>query len=148
METRLDTILNDKGHQLHVVEPEATVIEAVEVMNRERIGAVLVVAGEARLVGIFTERDILSRVIEQARDASETAVKEVMTRRVVTVLPSLTAEEAMAVMTQKRCRHLPVIDDGELLGLVSIGDLSCWMVHDKNYLIDQLFNYVTDQYPA
>ena len=71
-----------------------------------------------------------------------------MTRRVVTVPPSLTAEEAMAVMTQKRCRHLPVIDDGELLGLVSIGDLSCWMVHDKNYLIDQLFNYVTDQYPA
>jgi CBS domain-containing protein len=147
METRLDTILNNKSCDLHTVEPDATVIDAVRLMNQERVGAVLVLQ-DSKLVGVFTERDVLTRVMEPARDPRATKITEVMTERVVTVPLSTTLEEAQAVMTQKRCRHLPVLENGELVGLVSIGDLTCWTVHDKNYLIDQLVNYVTRQYPV
>jgi len=147
MKTRLGTILKGKGRQIHAVHPDATVIEAVWVMNRNRAGAVLVMEG-LRLVGMFTERDILHRVIESGRDPTATPVKEVMTSDVVSVESEGTVGEAMAVMTEKRCRHLPVFEDHELIGVVSIGDLTRWLIHDKVFLIDQLFKYVTDQYPA
>jgi len=147
METRLDTILRTKSGNLYSVEPDTTAIDAVRLMNRERVGAVLVLQ-ESKLHGIFTERDILTRVLEPARDPSTTRILEVMTERVVTVHLNTTLKEAQAVMTEKRCRHLPVLEKGELVGLVSIGDLTRWMVHDKNYLIDQLVNYVTDRYPV
>jgi CBS domain-containing protein len=147
MKTRLDTILNDKGRQVFAVHPDATTIEAVWLMNRNKIGAVLVL-DDTRLVGIFTERDILTRVVEGGRDATTTPVKEVMTTDVVTMQAHRTVEEGLAVMSGRRCRHLPVFEDRELIGLVSIGDLIRWLIHDKSFLIDQLYNFVTDQYPA
>jgi CBS domain-containing protein len=147
MKTLLSTILEDKGRQIHAVHPDATVIEAVWVMNRNRAGAVLVM-DLSQLLGVFSERDILTRVIEAGKDPSTTAVKEVMTSEIVSVQSARTVGEAMAVMTETRCRHLPVFDDDGLLGLVSIGDLTRWLIRDKAFLIDQLYNYVTDQYPA
>jgi CBS domain-containing protein len=147
MDTRIEAILNDKGRQVHSVPIDSTVLEAARAMNRARVGAVLVVV-ESRLVGIFSERDILTRVVEQGLDAATTRVRDVMTERVAVVHPQTTVAEAMAVMTERRCRHLPVFDGGQLSGIVSIGDLTRWTVHDRNFLIEQLYNYVTDQYPA
>ena len=147
MKTLLSTILDNKGHDMHAVHPDSTIIEAVWVMNRNRVGAVLVVNGP-RLVGIFSERDALTRVIESGLDATATPVKDVMTSDVVTVPSHRTVEEALAVMTERRIRHLPVFDEGRIIGIVSIGDLTRWMIRDREFLIDQLYNYVVDQYPA
>lgn len=147
MESRIDAILNDKGHEVHSVAARTSVLEAARTMNRARVGAVLVLDG-TRLVGIFTERDILMRVVEPGLDPAATPVRDVMTERVAVVHPQTTVAEAMAVMTERRCRHLPVFDGDRLAGVVSIGDLTRWTVHDRNFLIEQLYNYVTDQYPA
>jgi CBS domain-containing protein len=147
METRLDTILKRKGHAIHSVRPGSTVRQAVELMNAERIGGVLVVDEDDTLVGVFSERDILSRVVQAGRDIDTTLLAEVMTKKIATVQVSITVQEAMAVMTKRRCRHLPVFDGDRLIGVVSIGDLTCWIVDDKNYLIDQLVSFVTDRYP-
>jgi CBS domain-containing protein len=147
MDTRIDAILSDKGHQVHSVPIDSMVLDAVRAMNRAGVGAVLVMA-ESRLVGIFTERDILTRVVEQGLDPASTSVREVMSERVAAVRPETTIAEAMAVMTERRCRHLPVFDGDRLAGVVSIGDLTRWTVHDRNFLIEQLYNYITDQYPG
>ena len=147
MDSRIDAILEDKGRQVHSVPADSTVWDAVCAMNRAGVGAVLVLE-ESRLVGIFTERDILTRVVEQKLDAATARVRDVMTKRVAVVHPETTTAEAMAVMTERRCRHLPVFDGDRLVGVVSIGDLTRWTVHDRNFLIEQLYNYVTDQYPA
>jgi CBS domain-containing protein len=147
MDSRIESILDDKGRVIHSVAPDGTVLETVRKMNQAGVGAVLVLDQE-RLVGIFTERDILTRVLEQGRDPAATRVRDVMTPRVAAVSSATTVAEAMAIMTEKRCRHLPVFDENRLMGVVSIGDLTRWMVHDRNFLIEQLTNYVTDQYPA
>jgi CBS domain-containing protein len=148
MKTLLNTILDTKGHDVYAVHPDATVNEAVWQMNRNRVGAVLVMDG-SRLMGIFSERDALTRVIEGGRDVTTTAVTSVMTSEIIAVSGSRTVEEAMAVMTQRRIRHLPVLDEQQqIVGIVSIGDLTRWMIRDREFLIDQLYNYVVDQYPA
>jgi CBS domain-containing protein len=116
-------------------------------MNRERIGAVLVHDGE-RVVGIFTERDVLTRVIDQGRDPAATPVAEVMTSALITVGPATTVAEAMAVVTEKRCRHLPVMEGDRLVGLVSIGDLTRWLTRHQAWHIEDLVRYITGAYPV
>ncbi len=143
----LSDVLRDKGAALHTVPADATVAAAVRRMNEERIGSLLVVDGAA-IVGIFTERDVLVRVVDAARDATRTLVAEVMTRSVVHVRPTTAVEEAMAIMTEKRCRHLPVIEGRRPCGMVSIGDLTRWVIKDQSIEIKDLFEYIQGKYPG
>jgi CBS domain-containing protein len=145
--TRLGVLLQHKGAQVHDVAPSATVLDAVRRMNQERVGALLVRDG-GEVVGIFTERDVLVRVIDPGRDPGTTLVGQVMTRELVTVGPGTTVEEAMGVVTEKRCRHLPVMDGGALLGLVSIGDLTRWVTRHQAWHIEDLVRYITGAYPG
>lgn len=140
-------VLAYKGHRIETVSPEASVLDAVAKMNAHRIGSVLVTdtyrPGQPyRPVGIFTERDVLVRVIAPGLDPSKTPVGDVMTRTPITVRASATIAEAMRVVTERRCRHLPVIDDTGLCGLISIGDLTKWVVNDQRQTIDDLQGYI------
>jgi CBS domain-containing protein len=136
-------VLADKGSQVHTIAPGATVADAVARMNELRIGALLVI-DNGRPVGIFTERDVLVRVVAERRDPASTGVVEVMTRRLVSIAPTTTVEDAMVIVTESRCRHLPVIDAGTLCGLVSIGDLTRWVVRDQQHRIADLVGYITN----
>lgn len=147
MNDTLRTLLKSKGRTVHTVSPEATVLDAVRKMNHERIGALLVMKDD-ELVGIFTERDVLIRVVDQARDPAATRVAEVMTGNPVVVTAAATINEAMAIVSEKRCRHLPVVDEGKLLGLVSAGDLTHWVTRGHEYHIQDLVNYITGKYPV
>jgi CBS domain-containing protein len=135
-------ILEEKGGAIETVGPQAQVIEAVQKMNERRIGSLLVIE-DGRPVGIFTERDVLTRVVARRLDPNKTPVIEVMTRQLVTISPTATVHEAMRVITDTRCRHLPVIaPDGSIAGMVSIGDLTRWVVRDQQQTIDDLNDYV------
>jgi len=147
MRKTLDSLLASKGRQVHHIGPEATVLEAVRAMNAQKIGALLICDG-GEVLGIFTERDVLTRVLENERDPAATKISEVMSSEVVTVGPSTHVEEAMAVITERRCRHLPVLDDGKLVGLVSIGDLTRWVSRHQQGHIQDLVNYITRKYPV
>jgi CBS domain-containing protein len=146
MKDTLNSVLRHKGPTVHQVQPETTVVDAVRQMNRERIGSLLV-TDDQRVIGIFSERDVLCRVVDQGRDPAITPVSEVMTRQVVAVSPSTTVDEAMAVVTEKRCRHLPVMEGQQLKGMVSIGDLTQWMTRNQEVHIQDLVNYITGKYP-
>ncbi len=144
----LKNLIDQKGGEVYSVAPEATVADAVDTMNAHRIGAVLVMEQGAQWpAGIFTERDVLQRVINAGRDPHTVPVRDVMTGSLVVVRPNMSVEEAMAVVTEKRCRHLPVVDGDRLVGLVSAGDLTRWMIRDQSVQIDHLVSYITDQYP-
>lgn len=147
MNDTLRTLLKSKGRAVHTVSPESTVLDAVRKMNHERIGALLVMSHD-ELVGIFTERDVLTRVVDQVRDPSATRVAEVMTSQPVVVTAAATINEAMAIVSEKRCRHLPVVDEGKLVGLVSAGDLTHWVTRGHEYHIQDLVNYITGKYPV
>ena len=107
-----------------------SVADAVAEMNRHRVGSVLVLDG-GRLVGIFTERDVLRRVVGATVDPKRTLVADVMTAGVITISPDVTIEDTMVLFTEKRCRHLPVVDNGKLVGTISIGDVTRWMADSR-----------------
>jgi CBS domain-containing protein len=134
-------LLDQKSEAMEVVKPQTSIMEAIRRMNERQIGSVLVMEG-SRMLGIFTERDVLTRVVPQRLDPTKTPVAEVMTRTPVTIKPTTTVQEAMMVVTDTRRRHLPVVDDGKVLGMVSIGDLTRWVVRDQQRTIDDLFDYV------
>ncbi len=134
-------ILDQKTEPLETISPRATVSEAVSRMNERQIGSVLVMEGE-RLVGIFTERDVLTRVVPNCLDATKLSVSEVMTRQPITIAPTTTVEEAMMVVSDTRRRHLPVVQAGRVLGMISIGDLTRFVVRDQKRTIDDLIDYV------
>jgi CBS domain-containing protein len=147
METKLSILLQDKGSAVHTVAPDATVLDAVRRMNEAGVGSLLVMNGD-ELVGIFTERDVLRRVVDSDLDAAATRIAKVMTRDLVTVGPGATVAEAMTVVTEKRCRHLPVCEEGRLLGVVSSGDLTRWATRSQATHIQDLVNYITGKYPG
>ncbi|HET8733331.1 MAG TPA: CBS domain-containing protein [Anaeromyxobacteraceae bacterium] len=155
METKTDTqtplsqILAGKsrGTATLTVPPEVTVAAAAEVLIRNQVGSVVVLDG-GRIVGIFTERDILRRVVGERRDPTSTRVADVMTRDLVVMRPSATVVDAMRVISEKRIRHVPVVEDGKLLGVVSQGDLNHWLVRDREGQIQDLVDFVTSKYPA
>jgi len=140
-------VLELKGREIQTVSPEASVTEAVRLMDEKRIGAVLVMQ-DRRPAGIFTERDVLRRVVAAGRNPEKTPIAEVMTREVIAIRSSATVEDAMAVMSEKRCRHLPVLDGDAIAGLISSGDLLHWQIRDKDSHIEQLVNFITGKYPA
>ena len=136
-----------KGSGVSHVGPESTVQDAVRQMNRERVGALLVMVGDT-IVGIFTERDLLSRVVAEDRSPAQTLVGDVMTTEIVAVKPTRTVGEAMQIVSEKRVRHLPVVEDGRLLGIISSGDLTRWTVAEKEGLIHSLMDYIQGTYPG
>ena len=142
----INAVLADKGRQVYAVSPNETVREAVRQMNHAGVGAVIVaviVNDHHKLVGIFTERDVLRRVVDQGRNPDTTHVKDVMTSDLFVVQTQTRIEDAMAMMTAHRCRHLPVLDGGELVGLVSIGDLNRWASLNLEAHLQQLTEYIT-----
>jgi CBS domain-containing protein len=141
MNDPISSILEHKGSDVVTVAPDATVLGAVQRMNERRIGALLVTDG-GRPVGIFTERDVLVRVVAAGLDPGGTLVREVMTQNPVVVNSNVTVGQAMMIITERRCRHLPVIDGARLRGLISIGDLTSWVVRHQQRMIDDLHDYM------
>ena len=137
----LDLILRNKGHEIHAVAPEATVHDALLIMAEKGVAAVLVLAHE-ELAGIVSAKDYGSKVILRGGSATDTRVQEVMTSPVVTVTLEATVLECMAIMTRHHIRHLPVFDKGELVGVVSMGDLASAVIADQAFRIEQLMTYV------
>ena len=142
MNTTLSTLLQSKGSALHTVPSSLTVSDAVKEMNRHKIGSVLVMNGE-KLAGIFTERDVLTRVVAENLDPRTTPITKVMSGSVLTVGPEMTVQQAMDIFTEKRCRHLPVIQGGRLLGLISIGDVSRWVANAHRAEAESLRQYIS-----
>lgn len=139
--TTVQQILDAKGHDIYFVRPDDTVLHALEMMESKNVGAVLVKVDD-RLVGIFTERHYARKVFLRGRSSPKTLIREVMETDVVYVEPGQTAEACMALMTEKRIRHLPVLRDGGLIGIISIGDLMKSIIADREFSIDQLVRYV------
>jgi len=133
----LSKLMQERRASVHSVTPDTTVTECVRRMNELKIGAMLVMAGE-RLAGIFTERDAMTRVLGGGLDPTRTPVAEVMSSDPVCVSPSTTLAEARALVTTKRIRHLPVVEDGRVVGMVSSGDLTHWLVRDQSVRIGDL----------
>jgi len=142
MHTSIRAILEEKGHVVHSVRPQETVLRAVEEMAERRLGAILV-CESSRTLGILSERDVMTRVLLQRRDPATTKVDAVMTRDVVVIEPSTTTSEAMAIMTDKRCRHLPVVEKGKIVGVISIGDLVRHASKEQEFEIRMLTDYVS-----
>ncbi len=147
MNVPITAILERKGKNVFSVPPTVTVEDAVAEMNRHRVGSVLVIDSD-RLVGIFTERDVLRRVVGAGIDPKRAMVADVMTPGVITISPDSTIEETMVIFTEKRCRHLPVIDHGQLIGTISIGDVTRWMADAHRAEAEHLKNYITGGFPA
>jgi CBS domain-containing protein len=147
MNTPISAILDRKGRDVFSVSPTTTIAEAVAEMNRHRVGSVLVIDG-GRLVGIFTERDVLRRVVGASVDPSRTQVAEMMTPGVLTISPVTTIEDTMRIFTEKRCRHLPVVENGRLVGTISIGDVTRWMSDMHRAEAEHLKNYITSGFSA
>lgn len=143
MHGSVETLLREKGSTVHRVSSAATVLAAVDRMNEHRIGALLVEGEDGVVEGIITERDVMMRVVSARRDPSATRVRDAMTGSLVVIPSDTTIEGAMSIMTKKRCRHLPVMDGHQLVGLVSIGDLTRWVIRDQKHEIDDLVHYVT-----
>jgi CBS domain-containing protein len=138
----LGEILREKGSTVYTSPPTATVLEAVETMGAKHVGAVLV-CDEGGLIGILSERDILTRVILAHRDPGKTTVSDVMTREIVCADPETSGEEAMAIMTDRRVRHLPVVSGEGLEGIISIGDLVRVAARDQEFEVRMLIDYVS-----
>jgi CBS domain-containing protein len=147
MNTPISALVERKGSAMHSVPPTISVFDAVSEMNRHRIGAILVL-DDSHLVGIFTERDVLKRVVGAGVDPRRARVADVMSTGVITITPEATIEDAMTIFTEKRCRHLPVVCEGRLRGVISIGDITRWMSDAHRTEAEHLRNYITGGVPV
>jgi CBS domain-containing protein len=142
MATQILSILLDRASTLHAVSPDSTAFDALTLVAEKGIAAVLVME-EGKLRGIFSGKDYASRVALRARNGRETPVRDAMTSTLITVGPEATVEECMKVMTTRRFRHLPIMKDGEVIGLVTLADLVRHQLAHKQFEIDQLISYVS-----
>jgi CBS domain-containing protein len=143
----VEHILKRKGGQIHSISPDATVYEALEKLAEKDIGALVVMSG-TDVVGVFSERDYVRKVILKGRSSREMQVHEIMSSPAVTVNRKTTIDDCMHLMTSKRFRHLPVVDAGMVVGVVSIGDLVNWIMTVQDETIHQLEDYITGKYPG
>jgi CBS domain-containing protein len=146
---KIGDILNHKGGTVHTVGADEMVLDAVQKMVSQNVGSLLVIR-DGEIAGIVTERDYLREVIVRGRTSKETPVRDIMTgqKEVVCVSPTCSLEEGMAIMTDRRIRHLPVIDEGQLVGIVSIGDIVKQLSREQKAQIQYLTDYITGKYPA
>ena len=135
-------LLQGKGHDVWSIGPEASVYDAIAKMAQEEVGALVVLEGEL-LVGVVSERDYARKVVLQGRSSRDTKTKDIMTTRVAYARPDQSVEDCMAVMTEKRIRHLPVMDGDKLLGVISIGDLVKFIIEEQKHVIEQLEQYIS-----
>jgi len=140
--TTVARILQSKADKtVYTIAPAASVLDAVKLMAEENIGALPVVEA-GKIVGVISERDCARKIVLTGRSTKDTAVRDIMTSQVMYVRPDQTSEECMALMTENRIRHLPVIDQGRLSGLVSIGDLVKDVIAEQKFIIEQLEHYI------
>ena len=139
--TTVQQLLEDKGHDVWSIHPDISVFDAIQLMASKDVGA-LVVVEDDRPVGIFTERHYARNVILKGKSSPKTRTRDIMTTDVICARPEQTVEQCMAVMTDKRVRHLPVLDQKRLVGIVSIGDLVKSIIADQNFAIEQLEHYI------
>lgn len=135
-------LLDQKGYQVWSIAPDDTVFDALKLMAEKNIGA-LVVIEDGKMVGILSERDYARKVILEGKSSMNTPVETIMTDKVIYVGPKQSLEDCMAIMTDKHIRHLPVYEEQQLLGLISIGDVVKAVISQKEYVIEQLENYIT-----
>lgn len=147
MKVSIATLLAQKGAELYTVSATATVAEAVKEMNSHRVGCVVVMDGDTP-VGIFTERDVLQRVVDAGAPPTSTPITQVMTAPVETVPADMSIDDAMITITERRHRHLPIMDEGKLIGLISIGDITRWLVAAHKNENENLWHYITGTYPS
>jgi len=147
VEETAGSILRTKGSHVWQVAPSATVYEAIAEMAERRVGALPVVSG-AELVGIVTERDYARKVVLMGRSSPHTPVSEIMTAPPVTITPEFTVKQCLAIMSVRRFRHLPVLEEGSLCGIISIGDLVAAIIANQAFTIEQLETYIAADYPG
>lgn len=135
-------LLEAKGHDIWSIDPDASVYDAIEMMADKEIGALVVMEGDS-LVGVLSERDYARKVVLQGRSSKKTKIREIMTSRVAYAKPEQSVEECMAMMTEKRVRHLPVLEGARLLGLISIGDLVKAIIEEQKHTIRALEQYIS-----
>ena len=135
-------ILDNKSHQIWSVSPDTKIFEALQLMAEKNIGALVVLNGD-KLVGIISERDYARKVALKGKTSKETPIRDIMTPKVLYVTPEKTAEDCMALMIEKRIRHLPVYKQDKLIGVVSIGDVVKAVIEEKKIAIEHLENYIT-----
>jgi len=140
-------ILQHKGGDVWTTSPQSTVYEAVGLMGEKNIGALVVVEG-SEVVGVLSERDYSRKVVLQGRTSRDTLVGEILSRPAITVTCGDSIETCMQLMTCRRIRHLPVVEDGRLKGLVSMGDLVNWVMQSQRHTIQQLQGYISGEYPG
>ena len=140
--TSIHQLLEIKGSEVWQISPDSSVYEALQLLAEKNIGALLVLQN-GELVGVVSERDYARKVALHGKTSMKTPVKEIMSGNVVTVSPDNTVEEAMAIMTDKHIRHLPVLEAGKIVGVVSIGDLVKAIIADQEFAINQLENYIS-----
>ena len=144
---QIGLLLRDKGSQVWHIPPTASVSDAIALMAEKKIGALLVIS-EGRVVGIVSERDYARKVILKGKSSHDTPVHEIMSSPVVYVTPKHTVGECMSVMTEHRIRHLPVLDEKTVVGVLSIGDIVKWVISAQEETINQLHSYITGRYPG
>jgi len=147
LSSRVGSVLEQKGSTVWSVTPDQTVYKAIERMADKGVGALLVISAE-KLVGIVSERDYTRKVILNGKSSQATVVHEIMTSPVIFVAPDQTVDECMGIMTRRHIRHLPIMENGNVLGVVSIGDLVKWVVSEQEETIKHLQNYISAKYPT
>ena len=138
-------ILDTKGNDIWASGPNDSVLDAIKLMAEKKIGALLVMEGD-RLSGIVSERDYARKVILKGKSSEKTPVADIMTAEVIVTAPNETVKKCMSLMTEHHCRHLPVVDDGKVVGVLSIGDLVKAIIEEQQFKIEQLENFITTGY--
>ena len=141
MKTAAQIVGSKPDQTVHAITPSASVYDAVRLMAEKNVGSLLVREGD-KIAGIITERDYARKIILMGRTSKDTPVRDIMTSEVLCVRPDQTSEECMALMTENRIRHLPLVDGGKLVGLISIGDLVKDIISEQRFIIDQLEHYI------
>lgn len=142
METPLSVLLKDKGHAIHSISPNTSVYDCALKLHKLKLGALLVLDDKQELIGIISERDVLGKIVAAGKDPNSVLVETIMTKNLITVLPTVTVREAMRIMTENRVRHLPVVENKKLMGMISIGDLMRWAMMLQEAQISTLRNYI------
>lgn len=138
---RIQTLLKKKGYDVWSIAPDASVYDAIHLMAEKGVGALIVMDGP-NLVGVISERDYARKIILEGRSSENTKISEIMSSEVITVGPDNKIEECMAMMTERRIRHLPVLDGDEVLGVISLGDLVKYIIAEQQFVIEQMERYI------